>query len=128
MKPRGYDDGPKTVELPAFVPPRKKMRSYFRARPKRDANHAEIVAALEAHGRRVIDLSGVGGGVPDILVACGSGMWLMEIKGAKGKLSPVQVAFRQHWPRKVYVVRDAIEALHVTGIQLSQPSLPKTAA
>lgn len=40
----------------------------YRGRPKRDANHALIVAALEAHGWFVQDLVGVGGGCPDLVV------------------------------------------------------------
>jgi hypothetical protein len=40
--------------------------SHWRRR-KTDVNHAEIKAALEQCGWRVLDLSAVGGGVPDLL-------------------------------------------------------------
>ena len=80
-------------------------------RRKRDANHKAIVDALEAVGARVFDLSGVGGGCPDI--AClkpnKRDVVLIEIKTEKGALKPGQIQAHQEWP--VVVVRTIDEAL-----------------
>lgn len=94
----------------------------MRFRAKTDANHAEIVSALRAAGRRVLDLSRVGSGCPDILVSVGGRLILMEIKiplgprggASKSKLTPDQEAFRRQWP--VVVVRSVAEALLATGV------------
>lgn len=58
---------------------------YAFRRPCRDANHAVVVAALERVGCFVIDLSSVGGGVPDLLVARHGVLRLMEIKNPDGR-------------------------------------------
>ena len=96
------------------------MRRY---RVKRDGNHSEIVAALRAAGRRVLDLSSVGGGCPDLLVAWGGGMLLMEVKDPRGR-NTVELAqndFHSHWVGHVVVVRSAEEALLWTGISPRRP-------
>jgi hypothetical protein len=83
-------------------------------RRKRDQNHAAIVAALKAVGVRVFDLSGVGGGCPDIacLKANKRDVVLLEIKTEKGALKQTQVDAHQDWP--VVVVRTVDEALEAT--------------
>lgn len=94
----------------------------MRFRAKVDSNHHEIVAALRKAGRRVLDLSGVGNGCPDILVLVGDRLILMEIKIPKGprggtsqsKLTSDQVSFAYQWP--VVIVRSVAEALAATGI------------
>lgn len=93
-------------------------------RTKRDANHAEIVAALEAEGFSVLDLAAVGGGCPDLLVGTSTDYFalrnvLLEIKrpGVAGKkrgkvqaaTNDKQAKFRAMWRGPVYVV-DSIEA------------------
>lgn len=45
-----------------------------------DANHLEIIRALEAAGCTVLDLSAVGGGAPDLAVGRGRVTYLLEIK------------------------------------------------
>jgi hypothetical protein len=86
-------------------------------RVKRDANHGDVVRALEAVGCTVVDLSMVGGGCPDLLVYRRSTglLRLLEIKTEKGRLSLGQLAFARLIP--VWVVRspmEALEALEVT--------------
>jgi hypothetical protein len=50
---------------------------------KKDANHSEVVKALESFGASVLDLSSMGCGVPDIIVWC-RGRWnLCDIKNKK---------------------------------------------
>ena len=78
----------------------------------RDRNHREIVVAFEEAGAQVVDLAGVGGGVPDLLVGYGGHNYLVEIKDpAKdqrhiqdGELSPEQLAWHLAWPGETVVV------------------------
>lgn len=77
---------------------------------------------LRAAGRQVIELHGVGGGVPDLLVVWPGGMCLMEIKNPAGfnRALPSQVRFRERYrgPRGSLVeVRSLAEALAATGIR-----------
>lgn len=90
-----------------------------RGTPRRvDANHAEIVAALRAVGCTVIDLTAVGGGVPDLLVKCRDGsLRLMEIKVAKGKLNKMQREWHDKWQGDfLSIVRSVAEALKAIGV------------
>lgn len=87
---------------------------------KRDANHTDIVRALRAAGRQVIELFALGGSVPDIVVIWPGGICFMEIKDAKGRLSPGQKAFFAAWrgPRGSLVeVRTVAQALEATGVE-----------
>lgn len=96
------------------------MRRFRRA--KRDGNHPEIVRALRAAGRSVVELHAVGGGVPDLLVGWGGKMLLMEVKDPEGRdrIEPSQVAFSQRWHgTRVVVVRSVAEALAATGVALA---------
>lgn len=97
------------------------MRS-SRGTPRRtDANQAEIVAALRKVGCSVLDLSHVGRGCPDILVApTRTHMFLMEIKTAKGKLNRRQQEWIANFPCKVHVVRSVEEALE--AVRAEAPS------
>ena len=87
-----------------------------------DCIHSAVVSALRAHGRRVLDLSRVGNGCPDLLVTFGGHLLLMEVKrplgpkggSSKSKLRASQVEFAHQWP--VIVVRSVAEALAATGI------------
>lgn len=92
-----------------------------------DENQAAIVKALKAAGCGVVDLSAVGGGVPDLLVHpptfpdCRMAV-LLEVKNpAKPKrdqqLTPDQVKFHEAWKGWLYVVRTVDEALAAVGIQ-----------
>jgi len=82
-----------------------------RRRAKIDLNHAEIVAALRKTGHLVESLASQGGGLPDLLVfKPSSGLRLIEVKGAKGTLTPDQVKFQAlGWP--VQVARTPEEAI-----------------
>lgn len=92
---------------------------------KRDASEAAIVKALKAAGYAVAKLSTTG--VPDMLVAKGDRMWLVEVKDAKpgrkahkrtdgdqGELTAAQVKWWREWtamggPTPV-IVHNAMEA------------------
>lgn len=51
---------------------------------RRDANHTAIAKDLQLLGFRVSDLSGVGGGVPDLFVSRNGVGRFVEVKTAKG--------------------------------------------
>lgn len=76
-----------------------------------DLNHRGIVTDLQECGYSVIDLSGVGHGVPDILISGPSDMWLCEIKSAFGKLNPMQVRWHQSWRGKPAIVAKTFEEI-----------------
>jgi hypothetical protein len=88
-------------------------------RNRKDGNHAEIVAALEAAGVRVVDLSDAGNGVPDI--ACwvrSQERWVfIEIKEKRGRMRSSQEKFRDRFP--VVVARTVSEALTACGIEVA---------
>ena len=86
----------------------------MRRAAKVDNNHAEIVAALRAHGCKVTDLSGVGKGVPDVLVwiPAWSRWVLLEIKCNGGKLNDTQAKWHAvHSGCLVFVVSSVAEAI-----------------
>lgn len=83
---------------------------------KTDANHREIAKALRDAMCSVVDLSAVGGGCPDLLVARAGRAVLLEIKAGKNKLSPRQEEFHRLWRGPVAVVRTVDDALRAVGI------------
>jgi len=76
----------------------------FSRRHKRDATHGEVAKTLEAFGFSVVDLSGAGGGVSDLLV----GLWnvtdLVEVKStAASTYTPAQIKLREKWRGSPFV-------------------------
>lgn len=67
----------------------------MRRAAKVDANQDEIVQTYRALGLSVTSLAGLGRGVPDLLVGYRGKLALVEVKQPKGKLRPMQEAFRQ---------------------------------
>lgn len=99
---------------------------------KTDANQAEIVRALESAGCGVVDLSSVGGGVPDLLVhppgfpECRLAV-LIEVKNKKGrgdKLTKPQEKFHAKWRGWIFRVTSVKEALEAVGIYDTLPVSP----
>ena len=97
----------------------------------RDANSAEIVAALRKAGASVTDLGPVGGGVPDLLVGYLGATFLIEAKSAttharRAKdpalehgeyLTDDQIEFLSKWRGgRVHIVTSSEEALAVLGL------------
>jgi len=81
-----------------------------RRNPRRDANEAEIVAALECAGVHVFRLSGRG--VPDLLCAH-RGRWVpLEVKTRTGRLTEAQ----RGCPVPIPVVRSVADALAALGL------------
>lgn len=103
------------------------VMSQRRGTPRRvDANHWEIVHALKEAGCGVIDASGVGGGMPDLVVCDLTGkIHLMEIKVPKAKLNKRQRQWHDEWrgPRPS-VVTSVEEALRAVGIL--EPNMGET--
>jgi len=89
-----------------------------------DANQLAIVRALEQVGCSVQNLSRVGQGCPDLMVARGGNIYLMEVKTAKGTLTPDQIEWMNEWKSYVHVVTDPIGALRAVGVM----AYPKTPA
>jgi hypothetical protein len=74
----------------------------MRRAAKIDANQPDIVQALRAIGAFVQDLSGVGGGCPDLLVAFRGQTILVEVKdgskcASKRRLTPDQQVWHASW-------------------------------
>ena len=86
----------------------------MRFRARIDANHPEIVHALEQAGCSVQSLAALGKGVPDILVGRAGENFLLEIKTKNGKLTCAQL--RWSWRGQCAVVRTVEEAFRVVGI------------
>lgn len=102
----------------------------FRKRHK-DAIHDACVRALEGAGRQVYELDGAKRdepGIPDVLVAWGGGVALLEFKsGSKAPLEDSQIKFHREWrgPRGTcVVVRSVDEALAATGVLVSRGRVP----
>lgn len=105
------------VVAPALAAPYPVLVRYRRA--KRDGNHTDIVRALRAAGRSVVELHAVGGGCPDLLVGFSGKTLLMEVKDPDGenKLYDSQVEFHRAWRgTPVAVVRSPADALMATGV------------
>lgn len=88
---------------------------------RKDANHNAIVRAFQQAGASVLDLSGVGGGCPDLLVGIGGVDLLVEVKLPVGKrggtahsaLNHLQRAFHAHWRGRTPVVIRTVEDVEV---------------
>jgi hypothetical protein len=97
----------------------------MRRAARTDGNHAEIVRALRQAGCGVVDLSGVGNGVPDLLVEAPvypHAMALLEIKDPaqppnKRKLTPAQQEFHAGWRGPLHVVETVEQALAAVGVR-----------
>lgn len=83
----------------------------MRKRARVDTNQREIVEALRAVGWKVTSAASLGGGFPDLVIARGHDVKLVEVKHAKGTLTADQQRFivREGWP--VTIVRSIDEAL-----------------
>lgn len=84
---------------------------------KIDKNQPEIVAALRSAGISVQSTAGMGKGFPDLVAANSDGkVWLIEVKGPKGKLTDDQILWIESWRGVVHIVRSADEALKLVGV------------
>ena len=99
----------------------------MRRRARVDATHGEIVRTLQGAGYSVVDLSRVGGGVPDLLVGGRGGAWLVEAKrpgvagrkrgAVQARTNERQADFRSRWRGcPVIVATSGIEVLRAMGV------------
>jgi hypothetical protein len=80
---------------------------------KVDQNQEQIVTALRGYGASVQSLAPIGNGCPDLLVAKGGRMYLMEVKRGKAEPNELQKRWHIEWRSEVHVVRSVDEALSV---------------
>ena len=81
-----------------------------------DENHKAIVKGLRQAGCRVVSLASVGNGCPDLLWGRAGRFGLLEVKGAKARLSEPEEAFAALWGDAVQTVRSLDEALIAVGL------------
>jgi hypothetical protein len=82
-------------------------------RKRADKNHAQISDALRKIGCKVLDLSRVGGGCPDVLVWRNQRCCLLEYKTETGKLNKLQLKFHSEWSGCTFTVRTPEQAIEV---------------
>jgi len=95
----------------------------MRRKPRKDANHAAVVKALEMVGCKVQDLAAVGNGCPDLLIGIPTVRKLAfcEIKdGNKSpcerNLTPAQVEWHREWSGyPVHIVESVSDALAIVA-------------
>jgi hypothetical protein len=91
-------------------------------RHRTDLSHAAIVQGLRGAGLLVIDLSGVGGGVGDALVAYNGAWHMLEIKsmdtayGRRGLSETQRQLALMAGSAPVHVVRSLEEAMQCLGL------------
>ncbi len=70
-----------------------------------DNNQREIVDHARSMGATVQSLAGVGKGVPDLLISLDGRVYLVEVKGPKGKLTEDQHRWHAKWQAPIHIVR-----------------------
>ena len=83
---------------------------------KSDSNQGTIVQQLRDVGFSVHVTSGVGDGFPDLVVGIAGRTVLVEIKTAKGTLTPDQIEFFRDFRGDAIVARDVEEILEWFGM------------
>ena len=89
-----------------------------------DDNHTQVVTELRKYlpEATIRDLSGAGGGIPDILLGWEGGNYLFEIKhpekpASRRSLTPAQVKFHTSWQGQVHIAHSAAEiCAHIARI------------
>jgi len=82
---------------------------------RRDENEPEIVEMLRRLNASVQPLSIKG--IPDLLVGYDHVNYLIEVKTAKGKLTPDQIDIHSTWKGQIGIARTVQEALAILGIK-----------
>ena len=94
----------------------------MRRAAKVDANHTQVVMALQAAGATVQSLAAVGQGVPDLLVGFQGKTLLMEVKDGQKppshrRLTEQQITWHGAWRGGPIAVVDGVEAaLRALGV------------
>lgn len=84
---------------------------------KVDSNQKEIIKSLRQVYAKVFDLSGIGQGIPDLMVIYRNQIYLLEVKSGQNGLTKAQEAFfmEAHGCDKVGVVKSPDDALRFIG-------------
>lgn len=94
----------------------------MRRAAKVDANHTQVVMALQAAGATVQSLAAVGQGVPDLLVGFQGKTLLMEVKDGQKppsarRLSEQQITWHGAWRGGPVAIVDGVDAaLRALGV------------
>jgi hypothetical protein len=94
----------------------------MRRAAKVDANHTQVVMALQAAGATVQSLAAVGQGVPDLLVGFQGKTLLMEVKDGQKppsarRLTEQQITWHGAWRGGPVAVVDGVDAaLRALGV------------
>jgi hypothetical protein len=87
------------------------MTSRRRAVHRKDRNHDAIADIAREYGWQVVDLSGAGSGVPDLLLyRYPDGYCLVEVKMGAAALTAAQERFKARYNIPVLYVRSTAEA------------------
>ena len=80
-----------------------------------DNTHAEIRDTLRVSGYMVSDMSGVGHGIPDLMVVSKAGVTVMlEVKSSQTvQLTPREREFANHYSHPLHVVWEPLMALRI---------------
>ena len=70
---------------------------------RKDNNQTELVNYLRAYGFSVAITSSAGDGFTDLVAGKQGINYLIEVKGAKGKLTPRQKIFHDNWQGQIMV-------------------------
>ena len=91
------------------------MKFHFsmRLRSRVDSNQKQLVSELRAIGVGVIHLHQLAHGVPDLLCVYHNKLYLMEVKGKKGKLTTDQIEFMSKWKGKIHIVTCLTDCLTI---------------
>lgn len=81
----------------------------FNKKGRKDGNHNDICEELEELGFEVLDISMVGDGCPDALVARSGKQLLVEFKTERGKMEEKEIAFFARWPLGLVIVARTTE-------------------
>ena len=87
----------------------------MRLRGRIDKAQNEIVIALRGVGAKVLILSNVGQGCPDLLCKFRGTLYLLEVKSKGGRLTEQERDFFDDWQEVTTVVYNSDEALKAIG-------------
>jgi hypothetical protein len=88
----------------------------MRIHGKIDKNQHDVVLALRKAGAKVLILSDLGKGCPDLAVGFRGNLILMEVKAKGGRLTPDELFFYDNWCEYMVVVYSVEDALKAVGV------------
>lgn len=92
----------------------------MRRKARIDGNHVSIRRYFEAHGCEVESTAQLGNGFPDLVVAWGHRLALVEVKTARGRIREDQRRFLQRFPMTHIVRTDTDAAAVIASLKETQ--------